>query len=161
VLADGSIIEDPEVLEAREVEKKKSSETLCCECDERIAIKYCRECGDKYCTPCYRNSHATGTRRKHHHEPTGPIDCSECEVVLCIRWCVSCDEAFCDDCWRKVHSRGKRRFHPFSEVNHKGRIDTRVFTMDGSELDAYDSTYAQQMQEGEDEAQVYNAATDE
>lgn len=161
VLADGQVIEDPDVLEQKEMEKKKNSETLCCECDERTCIHFCRECGDKYCTPCYKSSHATGTRRKHHPEPLGPIACSECELVLAIRWCVSCDEAYCDDCWRKVHSRGKRRFHPYSEVSSKGRIDTRVFTMDGSEIDSYDATYAQQQYEGEQQEQAYQDASQE
>ena len=161
VLADGTIIEDPEVLEAREIEKKKTAETLCCECDERAAIKFCRECGDKYCTPCYRNSHATGTRRKHNTDPLGPLDCNECEDVLGIRWCVSCDDCFCDDCWRKVHSHGKRRFHNFYEVSTKGKLGDRLLTIDGTEQPAYDATYPTQMQEAEYEQDQYADASAE
>ena len=161
VLANGVIVEDPDVLEAREMEKKKMAETLCCECDERAAIKFCRECGDKYCTPCYRNSHATGTRRKHNPEPLGPLDCNECEQVLGIRWCIACDECYCDDCWRKVHSHGKRRFHAFSEVNSKGRIDSRVLTIDGTESAAYDATYPTQMNEQEAQQDAYAEASQE
>lgn len=161
VLANGVIVEDPDVLEARELEKKKMAETLCCECDERAAIKFCRECGDKYCTPCYRNSHATGTRRKHNPEPLGPLDCNECEQVLGIRWCIACDECYCDGCWRKVHSHGKRRFHAFSEVNSKGRIDSRVLTIDGSESAAYDATYPTQMNEYTQQQDEYAEASAE
>lgn len=161
VLANGTIIEDPEVLEARAIEKKKTAETLCCECDERAAIKFCRECGDKYCTPCYRNSHATGTRRKHNTEPLGPLECNECEDVLGIRWCVSCDDCFCDECWRKVHSHGKRRFHSFYEVSSKGKMGDRLLTIDGSEQPAYDATYPTHMQEAEYEQDQYDAASQE
>jgi hypothetical protein len=161
VLANGTIIEDPDVLEAREMEAKKTAETLCCECDERAAIKFCRECGDKYCTPCYRNSHATGTRRKHNVDPLGPLDCNECEDVLGIRWCLSCDDCFCDDCWRKVHSHGKRRFHTFYEVSSKGKLGDRLLTIDGSEQPAYDATYPTQMLEAEAESAAYDGASQE
>lgn len=161
VLATGAIIEDPAVTEANELERKKNSETLCCECEERAAIKYCNQCGDKYCTPCFRTSHSTGTRRNHVPEALGPIDCSECELVLCVRWCVSCDEAYCDGCWRKVHSRGKRRFHPFCEVTSKGRIDPRQLTMDGSQVEGHDPTYAQQMVDAEEHQGEYDAANAE
>jgi hypothetical protein len=53
---------------------------------------------------------------------------------LAERWCVSCDENFCDGCWRKVHSKGKRAFHPYSEISGEGRIDPRIFTMDGDQV---------------------------
>ena len=46
----------------------------------------------------------------------------------------SCDEAFCDGCWRKVHGKGKRVFHPYSEVSPEGRIDARIYTMDGDQV---------------------------
>ncbi len=161
VLATGAIIEDPLVSEAKEVERKKTAETTCCECEERAAIKYCRQCGDRYCTPCFRTSHATGTRRNHTTDAVGPIDCSECEIVLAIRWCVSCDEAYCDGCWRKVHGRGKRRFHPFCEVSSKGRIDPRQLTMDGTELSTYDPTYSQQMADSEESKQALDTANEQ
>ena len=79
--------------------------------------QHCNECKDNFCTPCYRDTHATGTRKKHTTTPLGPVDCGECENVLAERWCVTCDEAHCDGCWRKLHGRGKRRFHPFCKVN--------------------------------------------
>ena len=159
VLASGEIIEDPLNVEStakRErgedeynyddaaeeaaaaarlaaAEKKKSSR-LCSECMDRVAIRACAECGDKFCTKCYKHLHATGTRRNHTYTAVGPIDCTECELRLAERWCVSCDENFCDFCWRKVHSKGKRVFHPYSEVSIEGRIDPRIFTMDGDQV---------------------------
>lgn len=151
VLATGAIIDDPAVLEAEEEEKRKNSDKICCECTERTAIRACDECGDNFCTPCFRTSHAAGSRRKHTYTALGPLDCSECELVLAERWCVTCDEAFCDACWRKVHAHGKRRFHPFSEVSSKGRVDSRIITMDGTEIKDYDASYSQQQYEGEQE----------
>lgn len=65
------------------------------------------------------------------------------------RFCVSCDESFCDGCWRKVHSKGKRVFHPFCEISPEGRIDSRIFTMDGQEMAGYNSTYPQERVEQE------------
>eukprot|EP00981_Chlorochromonas_danica_P005611 scaffold1160_cov174-Ochromonas_danica.AAC.11 len=80
-----------------------------------------------------------GARRRHHYETLGPRDCEECELILAERYCVSCDECFCDGCWRLLHSHGKRCFHPYSEVSSEGRIDSRVYTMDGEQLSgAYD-----------------------
>lgn len=139
VLTSGEIIEDPlvnleENSEVDAVREQKKQNRLCSECAQRVAIRNCSECGDKFCTKCYKATHATGARRKHNFTATGPLDCTECELVLAERWCVSCDEAYCDSCWRKVHSRGKRRFHPFSEVSDEGRIDSRIYTIDGEEV---------------------------
>jgi hypothetical protein len=33
-----------------------------------------------------------------------------------------------------VHSKGKRAFHPYSEISGEGRIDPRIFTMDGDQV---------------------------
>lgn len=140
VLQNGQIIDDPRFQltnifgEVEEDETEKKPQNLCGECDQRVAIRHCHECGDKYCTKCYKSTHALGTRRTHTFKPTGPLDCAECEELLAERWCVSCDEAFCDACWRKLHTRGKRRFHPYSEITPEGRIDKRIFTNDGEEV---------------------------
>jgi hypothetical protein len=163
VLEDGKIVPDPtkvkknlnmfgeEVLDDEEDERMKKK--LCSECSTRVATRGCDECGDKYCTKCFKSMHLTGSRRTHTYKDLGPKDCAECEDVLSDRWCVSCDEAFCDKCWRKVHSKGKRRFHPYSEITPEGRIDKRIFTMDGAQVDGYDPTNAQQQQDGEGEYQ--------
>lgn len=166
VLASGEIIEDPAIVRARakalaaadgddseddeeaaearaEAERqlafadKKKLAKLCSECQDRMAIRACTECGDKFCTKCYKYLHATGSRRYHTYTAVGPIDCTECELVLAERWCVSCDEAYCDGCWRKVHSHGKRVFHPYSEVSAEGRVDARILTMDGEQVRIY------------------------
>lgn len=83
-----------------------------------------------------------GTRRSHTYKAVGPLDCTECELRLAERWCVSCDENFCDGCWRKVHSKGKRAFHPYSEISGEGRIDPRIFTMDGDQVRSVYHLYA-------------------
>ena len=156
VLANGNVIEDPRFAKKDDQnEEEDSYQRLCSECADRVAIRQCNECGDRFCTKCYKSLHATGSRRKHTFKALGPIDCTECESLLAERWCVACDEAFCDHCWRKVHARGKRRFHPYSEISPEGKVDQRVFTMDGEQVDDYDPTYSQQRLEGEE---VNNAA---
>lgn len=158
ILATGEVITDPDVLEAEEAEKKRQMGHICSECNDRIAIKLCNECGDNFCTPCFRTCHTAGARRLHTHSALGPLDCSECEMLLAERWCVSCDEAFCDGCWRKVHARGKRRFHPFSDVSARGKVDSRVYTIDGSEVPAYSAAYVQDQWEGSTEEEKLNEA---
>jgi hypothetical protein len=71
VLENGDIIDDPrgKVIvfseQAAEEEQRKRNKKLCSECFERFAIKNCIQCGDKYCTKCYKSAHALGTRRDH------------------------------------------------------------------------------------------------
>jgi hypothetical protein len=132
VLANGEIIDEPDSTGKKR--RAEGEEHLCVECVKRVAIRSCEECGDGFCTKCYKTTHATGSRKQHTWKPAGPIDCTECEEELAERWCVSCDEAYCDNCWRKVHSKGKRRFHPFSQVQEDGHIDNRIFTIDGEQV---------------------------
>eukprot|EP01040_Poterioochromonas_malhamensis_P008513 gene8513-9211_t len=166
VLQSGEIIDDPDAVNTTEgegasgmygndgstsnkpAEKKKTKKQLaklCNECQDRVAIRLCNECGDQFCTKCYKSTHILGARRHHTYKFLGPKDCNECENVLAIRYCVSCDENFCDGCWRRLHSHGKRIFHPYCEISIEGRVDKRVFTMDGDQLnDGYDAAYAQE-----------------
>jgi hypothetical protein len=166
VLQSGEIIEDPDAIDENEnkdplasnpfndllssvdqrqqakqqVEKKKTKKELkklCIECSERVAIRLCNECGDQFCTKCYKATHMLGARRHHTFKCIGPKDCNECENVLAIRFCVTCDENYCDKCWRKLHSHGKRVFHPYSEISTEGRVDKRIFTMDGDQVIAF------------------------
>lgn len=160
VLANGNVIEDPRFAKKDDQNPEEENyQKMCSECTDRVAIRQCNECGDRFCTKCYKSLHATGSRRKHTFKALGPIDCTECESLLAERWCVACDEAFCDPCWRKVHARGKRRFHPYSEVSPEGRVDQRVFTMDGEQVDDYDPTYSQQRLEGEEGAAAAAASS--
>ena len=165
VLESGQVLEDPAYsgaeLNNEESESLWEQKRKCSECEERVATRACNECGDKFCTKCYKSTHATGTRRDHTYRDTGPIDCSECEDLLSERWCVSCDEAFCDNCWRKVHTRGKRRFHPFCEISVEGRVDPRIFTIDGTQVEDYDATYAQQRADNEAEEAPAEASSEE
>lgn len=39
---------------------KKKNSRLCSECASRVAIRACNECGDKFCTKCYKFLHSTG-----------------------------------------------------------------------------------------------------
>ena len=149
VLGNGQTIEDPAKFGFLDAEENRKGK-ICSECSDRVSIRKCHECGDKFCTPCYKETHSTGTRRAHTWEPTGPLDCVDCEVLLAERWCVSCDEAFCDGCWKRVHAKGKRRHHPFSEVDPDGKVDTRIFTIDGEQLQGgYDTAYSQRKLDAE------------
>lgn len=132
VLETGEIIDEPDMTGKKK--RAAGEEHLCVECVQRVAIRACEECGDGFCTKCFKTTHASGSRKQHTWKPAGPIDCTECEEELAERWCVSCDEAYCDNCWRKVHSKGKRRFHPFSQVQEDGHIDNRIFTIDGEQV---------------------------
>jgi hypothetical protein len=138
---DGTISGAKQQLELMKQEKKKKTKKqlakLCNECSERYAIRLCNECGDQFCTKCYKTTHMLGARRHHTYKMLGPKDCNECENVLAIRFCVSCDECFCDVCWRRLHSHGKRIFHPYSEINPEGRIDKRIFIMDGDQVSLF------------------------
>ena len=135
VLANGSIIDNPvDSEEGEEEDQEKLRDKYCVECTERIAVRLCNECQDKFCTRCFKLTHALGGRRTHTYQSLGPLDCVECEVSLAERWCVACDEAFCDLCWRNVHGHGNRRFHPFSEISVDGQINPRITTMEGEEV---------------------------
>jgi hypothetical protein len=53
---------DEEEEEVKEVvPDKKKNTRLCSECSSRVAIRACVECGDKFCTKCYKHLHSTGT----------------------------------------------------------------------------------------------------
>ena len=150
VLASGETIVNP-AFAGMGKEDDYNNNRVCSECSDRIAIRKCNDCGDKFCVPCFKDTHLTGTRKSHVWKPLGPIECSDCEMQLAERWCATCDEAFCDACWRVIHAKGKRRWHPFSEVDIGGRIDTRLYTIDGQQVETgYDSAYAQQQTEGQE-----------
>ena len=148
VLANGQVIDDPTVFAAQEdgeMVVQLMDSKLCSECTKRIAIRFCTQCGDKFCCPCYKEQHSSGSRLKHVWEPLGPRECGDCESELAERYCLPCDEAFCDSCWQRVHLKGKRRFHPFSQVDTNGNIDSRLFTIDGNEVtSSYDPLFVQQ-----------------
>ena len=161
VLANGTIIDDPQDDEQEnEEDEANKREKFCVECTTRVAIRYCNECTDQFCTKCYKDTHALGARKNHTYTALGPLDCTECEQALAERWCVACDEAFCDLCWRKVHGHGNRRFHPFSEVSADGSINTRISTMDGEEVLDYQPTHALQMGAASSQASSYNGDWD-
>ena len=158
VLDNGQIVDDPSIFTAEE-EREGLVQTVdskfCSECSKRIAIRYCTQCGDKFCCPCYKEQHSSGSRLKHVWEPLGPKECSDCEVELAERFCIPCDEAFFDGCWQRVHLKGKRRFHPFSPIDMNGNVDSRLFTIDGTELSSsYDPLYVQQQIENTESALV-------
>ncbi len=149
VLGNGEIIDNPATAgmeSAIEIAKSR----ICSECNDRVAIRACVECSDRFCTPCYKATHQTGTRKDHKWTSVGPRDCSECEEELAERWCVSCDEAYCDVCWKRVHSKGKRRYHPFCELDKDGNMpNTTMFTIDGEEVENYDPSYPRKRWESE------------
>ena len=107
---------------------------ICSDCNNRYSIRSCNECGDTYCTKCYKTSHLLGSRRNHTFVLLGPVDCIECEESLAQKWCLTCDESHCNVCWEKLHSKNKRRFHPFCIVYPNGRIGSKMMTNDGQEV---------------------------
>jgi hypothetical protein len=53
--------DEEEEEEAKEVvPDRKKNTRLCSECSSRVAIRACVECGDKFCTKCYKHLHSTG-----------------------------------------------------------------------------------------------------
>lgn len=148
VLANGQVIDDPTVFapqEGGEGAAQPMDSKMCSECTKRVAIRFCTQCGDKFCCPCYKEQHSSGSRLRHVWEPLGPRECGDCEAELAERYCLPCDEAFCDSCWQRVHFKGKRRFHSFSQIDVNGNIDSRLFTIDGNEVtSSYDPLYVQQ-----------------
>jgi hypothetical protein len=46
---------------------------------KKEASRFCKQCGDKYCTACYNRTHAGGKRAAHSFTQIGPVECSECE----------------------------------------------------------------------------------
>lgn len=65
--------------EERSEAKKASS---CVECEDKRSTKKCDQCGDGYCTKCFRKTHASGRRTKHTWTHVGPMECAECEAEV-------------------------------------------------------------------------------
>ncbi|CAN0384295.1 unnamed protein product, partial [Laminaria digitata] len=63
--------------EEERLEAKKQAS--CVECEQKRATRKCEQCGDGYCTRCFRRTHATGRRAKHNWTHVGPMECAECE----------------------------------------------------------------------------------
>ncbi|CAN0026735.1 unnamed protein product, partial [Ectocarpus sp. 8 AP-2014] len=64
--------------------RKQSS---CVECEQKRSTRKCDQCGDGFCTKCFRKTHATGRRTKHTWTHVGPMECAECEAEV-KGWCV-------------------------------------------------------------------------
>ena len=131
VLATGKVIEDPLKAMTEEEKEAKEKETKCSDCEKAEATRFCNECGDKYCTACYNQAHASGARAEHTFERIGPIECEECQSVLAVKWCVQCDDPFCEECYEKIHSRGKRRLHACCNIDSHGNVSPRAWGRDG------------------------------
>jgi hypothetical protein len=68
ILANGQEINDPTLYrnEAEDVAGFKPVDSkFCSECTTHIAVRLCLQCGDKFCCPCYKEQHATGSRLRH------------------------------------------------------------------------------------------------
>lgn len=79
VLANGKVVEDPLNKMTEEEKNDKIMQKKCVECEERDASRFCKQCGDKYCSTCYNKTHAGGKRAAHTYVQIGPIECSECD----------------------------------------------------------------------------------
>lgn len=131
VLATGQVIEDPLLKMTDEERRLKALETLCCECEKNEATRLCAQCGDKFCTNCYNDTHSTGKRATHSWTRLGMIECAECEQNHAKRWCVLCDDPFCLDCWDNLHRRGKRAQHQFCTIDDEGKLNPEAVLQDG------------------------------
>jgi hypothetical protein len=60
------------------VPDKKKNSRLCSECCSRVAIRACNECGDKFCTKCYKFLHSTGMFRSTVHATA--LSASMCNI---------------------------------------------------------------------------------
>lgn len=65
--------------EERQEARKQSS---CVECEQKRSTRKCDQCGDGFCTRCYRKTHASGRRTKHTWMHVGPMECAECEAEV-------------------------------------------------------------------------------
>lgn len=59
--------------------RKQSS---CVECETKRSTRKCDQCGDGFCTRCFRKAHASGRRTKHTWTHVGPMECAECEAEV-------------------------------------------------------------------------------
>ena len=135
ILANGDIITDSNNNNSNDDDENELLPIdICSDCNNRYSIRSCNECGDTYCTTCYKSSHLVGSRRNHTYVLLGPVDCIECEERLAQKWCLTCGESHCKVCWEKLHSKDKRRFHPFCIIYPNGRIGTKMMTNDGQEV---------------------------
>ncbi|CAM9895447.1 unnamed protein product, partial [Scytosiphon promiscuus] len=133
VLASGQVVTDPEqgMTEEERVEARKQSS--CVECEQKRSTRKCDQCGDGFCTRCFRKTHASGRRTKHTWVHVGPMECAECESEVAIKWCTACDDPFCAPCWSAIHSRGKRSLHSHCTISPGGRVSTKAIAPDGTD----------------------------
>ncbi|CAB1118732.1 unnamed protein product [Ectocarpus sp. CCAP 1310/34] len=82
VLSSGEVVTDPEegMTEEERLEARKQSS--CVECEQKRSTRKCDQCGDGFCTKCFRKTHATGRRTKHTWTHVGPMECAECEAEV-------------------------------------------------------------------------------
>ena len=137
VLATGKVIEDPLTTMTAEEKRAKLLEKKCTECQTEDATRNCEQCGDRFCTNCYNDTHKVGARARHTWSRLGNVECAECEKKDAIRWCVVCDDPFCAGCWEDMHRRGKRALHPFCKINEEGKLDLEAVTADGDAAGRY------------------------
>ena len=110
----------------------RSGSVFCVQCDDEIARRFCKDCDDKYCLPCFENVHRKGKRKNHIFEELnvlkeelGEFDeyCVECEVKKCAVMCNLCGDGYCQSCYDIVHSKGNKKSHTvvaWSEVVKMG-----------------------------------------
>ena len=72
----------PGMTEEERMEAKKQAS--CVECEQKRATRKCEQCGDGYCTRCFRRTHATGRRANHSWTHVGPMECAECEAEVSL-----------------------------------------------------------------------------
>lgn len=78
--------------------------THSCDCDGR----FCPQCGDHYCVPCYKKQHKKGARAQHAWIPipVKPVYCKSCNKRKALVKCFECQMPFCYDCNQAAHGEG-------------------------------------------------------
>eukprot|EP00903_Cladosiphon_okamuranus_P016579 g15293.t1 len=133
VLASGEVVRDPEEGMTEEERMEARKQSSCVECEQKRSTRKCDQCGDGFCTRCFRKTHASGRRTKHTWTHVGPMECAECEAEVATKWCTACDDPFCAPCWSAIHSRGKRSLHSHCTISPGGRVSTKAIAPDGTD----------------------------
>jgi hypothetical protein len=53
------------------LKREQQVRRFCVECEQKVAVRRCVQCKDRYCESCYQQIHKKGYRRGHSWEPLG------------------------------------------------------------------------------------------
>jgi len=87
---------------------------MCADCNRyRFATRFCPQCGDHYCLPCYKKQHKKGARANHAWIPipVKPVYCKNCNRRKALYKCYECAMPLCYDCNVEFHEDTEWYFH--------------------------------------------------